>query len=395
MQMSNNVIFWGCGKIAHDMYNRYGAEFTLLYGISNNYRETIFTADDGKEFPVIRPENRKKKLDGTIVICSAEYENIAEQLVLLGYTPFIDFIDYELADILWSGRRIVLFYGFCHLRGIAECLKGTREFSDTYARVFVPNYLPLGFYREGRLTYLAAHCSVLIYGMALAQENYRKNSAILGGLKEGVKRMCLHPVYFGGYFPQEKRSYNAMNDLAVKCEGYDYTPFSYGDSWLNKCILQGMGVDEVLEHIADGEVYSRDFILRYAENEWKRLRYQEGESDFRIADYLEKNYWKHRLFRNEAHMENEIICQYALQILQYLGCGGQVQELQEPFLNCSQHFIYPCVARALGLKWDVWNEKLDLYTYGGWRKVETEEYIKIYYETCKEILLLKKRHMFP
>lgn len=393
--MSKKIIFWGCGGIAQELYRKYGAEFTLLHGISNDARETVFHTADGQEFPIKRPENKNKKLSGIIVICSSEYETIAEQLILLGYIPFVDFMDYEMADILWSGRKIALFYGFCHLRGIAECLKNTKEFSDDYAAIFEPNYLFLNFYRQERLRYLTVNCDVFVYGIALTQENYRKNSAILGGLRSNVKTMCLQAAFFGGYFPQTKRAYNAMNALAVKCEGYDYTPFSYGDSWLNDCIIQGMPLDDIMEQIIYGEIYTEDFCRKYAEGEWKRLIYQEGECDFRIVEYLKKNYRTKRLFRNETHMENDVLYQYAAQILQYLGYSGKAGRLQEPLLNCSQHFIYPCVAKVLELEWDVWEEELDLYTYAGWQKVRVEEYIKTYYESCREILRLKKLHMLP
>lgn len=377
------------------MYRSYHADFTLLYGISNDCEESVFVTYDGQKFAVKRPENKRGKPEGTIVICSADYEAIAEQMVLLGYIPLVDFIDYGLAEVLWSGRQIALFYGFCHLRGVVQCLRRTKTFSDAYTAFYEPNYLPLNFYRMRRLRYLAENCGILIYGMALTPENYRKNSAILGGLKCGVKKICLPAVYFGGYFPQGRRSYNAMNELAVKCEGYDFTPFSYGDSWLNDCIIQGVSLYGILEQIEKEEVYSRDFILNYEEREWKRLRYQERDSDIKVVDYLEKNYKVRRLFRNETHMENEIIYQYAERILQVLGCSGNAVVSGTPLLSCSQHFIYPCVAKALDLEWDVWKEELDLYTYNGWKKVSMVEYIKAYYESCGEILRLKRKYMLP
>lgn len=394
-QMDRKVIFWGCGNIAGQMYRNYKSEFTLLYGISNNPNETAFIPQEGHIFPVKRPENKKGKAKGMIVICCAEYEKVAEQLSLSGYIPFVDFIDYELAETIWTGKKIVLLYGFCHLRGVAECLRGTKEFSKIYMPVYYPNYLFLNFYQQGRLQYLLSHCSALVYARTLDQENYRKNTAILGNLKRSVRVYALHAVYFGGYFPQKKRTYNKMNEFAAKSEGYDYTPFSYGDSWLNECIEQEMGFDDIFEYIEKKEVYEKDFIQRYAEGEWKRLRYQEQETDLRIADYIEKYYRTQRLFRNEAHMENIVLYEYARQVLQYLGCSGRIQETDAPFMKCSQHFIYPCVAKALELGWDVWQEELDLYTYDGWKKVNMKEYIQAYYESCREIRQLKRKYMLP
>ena len=77
-QMNRKVIFWGCGNIAGQMYRNYKNEFTLLYGISNNPNETAFIPQEGHIFPVKRPENKKGKAKGMIVICCAEYEKVAE-----------------------------------------------------------------------------------------------------------------------------------------------------------------------------------------------------------------------------------------------------------------------------------------------------------------------------
>lgn len=393
--MNRKVIFWGCGKIAREIYSKFRDDISLLYAISNDTKETLFVPEEGRAFQVKRPENKVSEVDGVIIICSADYERIAEQLSLLGYKPFADFMDYELAEVLWTGKKIALLYGFCHLRGIADCLRGSEAFSQTYMAIYYPNYLFLNHYRQERLQYLLAHCDVFIYGMALSQENHRKNKAILDGLNRDVKILCLHAAYFGGYFPQKERAYNDMNAYAVKCEGYDYTPFSYGDSWLNDCIAGGMGLDDIFERMEKGAVYEKDFILRYAEKEWKRLRYQERESDFKIADYLEKNFRVRRLFRNETHMENSVLLQYALQVLQYLGYPDRPEITDRPLLNCSQHFIYPGVAQVLGLGWDVWEEELDLYTYAGWKKVSPKTYIQEYYESCSQIWQLKKKHLLP
>ena len=393
--MKRKVVFWGCGKIAREIYHKYKDMITLSYAISNDSRETLFVPEEGQEYPVKNPEKKGKGEAGMIVICSADYERIAEQLCLSGYVPFVDFMDYELAESLWTEKRIVLLYGSCHLRGIADCLKRAKEFSQGYAPIYYPNYLFLNFYQQGRLQYLIDHCGVFVYGMTVSRENYRKNRAILERLNPQVRTLCLQNICFGGYFPQKKRNYNKMNECAVKADRYDYTPFSYGDSWLNACIAEGIGLEDIYDAIERKEVYDRDFILKYMEGEWKRLKYQEEESDFRIVGFIEDNYRKRRLFRNETHMENIILYQYTAQVLQYLGCSTQIDAADAPLLNCSQHFIYPCVAKALELEWDVWQEELELYTYAGWEKVTIWEYIRRYYETCREIYYLKGKHMLP
>lgn len=393
--MKKNVIFWGCGNIASEMYRKYKNDINVIYAISNNPKETSFVPEFGEEIPVKSPFSKNQCLEAVIVICSIEYERIAEQLSLLGFIPFIDFFDYEVAEIMWSKKKLVLLYGSCHLRGVRDCLKNADSFLEVYIPVYYPNYLFCNFYQQERFQYFANICNVFVYGIDISPENYRKNQAVLERLKPNVKVLRLHAVYFGAYFPQKKRVYNDMNEFAVKSEGYDYTPFSYGDSWLNECIKKGMNLEEIFDHIENDELYERRFVLEYMENEWRRLKFQERESDFRIADYIEKNYKRMRLFRNETHMENSILYQYAIQLLQLLGCGAKIRAIDIPLLNCSQHWIYPSVAKALGLEWDVWSEKLDLYTYAGWEQVNMRECIERYYKSCNMIHQLKKEHLLP
>ncbi len=52
-------------------------------------------------------------------------------------------------------------------------------------------------------------------------------------------------------------------------------------------------------------------------------------------------------------MENEVIKHYAGQVLSCLELNEQLPDISEPLLQCSQHLIYPSVAKVLGLGWDV------------------------------------------
>lgn len=395
MRLKNTAVdFFGCGNTAKKFYFDYGSELNICRMISNNPAEQTVRFHDKSEYKVERPV-QKGKNSNFIIICSNDYENIAEQLMLLGYIPFRDFVDYEMASIVLGEKKILLLYGFCHLRGMKDVLKETASLNKEYEAVFYPNYLFQNAYQQAKLYFLIERCHVLIYGMAVSPENHQKNEALISRLDSSVRKLCLPAVYFGGYFPQKHRAYNALNPYAVKCEHYDYTPFSYGDSWLNACLDKGMDIQDIMDTIDRGPVYKRDFVLRYMEGEWKRLKFQEKESDFRICEYIQTNFRKFRLFRNEAHMENVVIYQYVMQVLHLLGYTESVPEVTEPLMKCSQHFIYPGVANALGLEWDVRKEILELYTYNGWKQVTLEEYIRTYAEVCGSIRKLKMQNLLP
>lgn len=392
--MKRNVQIFGCGKVAKAFCKAHESQLNIEYAISNNPKEEIFDFGEASVYEVRRPQ-RKEIGEYFIIVCSNDYNNIAEQLILLGYVPFVDFIDYEMASVLLEEKKIILLYGSCHLRGIKDYLKNAENFVLQYEAIYYPNYLFQNAYQQERLCYLIDHCGAFVYGMAVTPENHRKNEAILGRFKPEVKRMCLPTVYFGAYFPQKIRMYNDMNKYAIKCENYDYTPFSYGDSWLNECIDKGMSSSDILNLIEKESVYKRDFVLQYLENEFKRIAFQEKVCDFHILDYIKENFQKVRLFRNETHMENDVLYQYTVQILEWLGFSFWLPKLNEPLLKCSQHCIYPSVAQALDLKWNVWEEKLDLYTYDGWKKLTFTEYINMYVQNCSDIRRIKERHILP
>lgn len=394
MKTLDSIILFGCGKSATEFYLKYKGMFSITYIISNNPKEKIFEPEDGVVYQVKRPR-RKEGKESLIIICSNEFEDIAEQLILLGYIPFVDFIDYELAVTLLDERKIVLLYGFCHLRGIKDCLILSERFSIQYEAIFYPNYLSLNAYQQARLNYLIERCHMFIYGMAVTPMNNSKNLAILERLKPNVRKMCLQSVYFGGYFPQRKRVFNKMNRYSVKCDNYDYAPFFYEDSWLNECLDEGMDFEAILECLENAHIYDRDFILKNLEGEWKRLKFQENQSDFKIVDYIENDFRKKRLFRNEAHMENQVLYEYARQVLESLGCLDKIPLVEKPLLQCSQHIIYPEVSKILELKWDVCKEELDLYTYNGWKKMTLHDYVKTYIEVCGNIRSLKIKYFLP
>lgn len=391
---SNGVIFFGCGAIATELYIKYKEQLHILFCLSNNSAESTFKLEDGAYVDVKRPEAKRDK-KATIIICSQQHKQISEQLMLLGYEPFADFIDHETAEFLLNKKKIVLLYGFCHLRGIKDCLNQTAEFREEYQAVYLANYLPLDAYQQKQLLFLVKNCSVYLYGVEMEPQHARKNEAILANLNDGVLKIAVSAIFFGGYFPQTERIYNAANAYAVIAEGYPYMPFSYPDSFLNECIRKNRKVEQAIEIIKERKVYQKDFLSEYLKKEWKMVRLQEKRGDLHILDYLKEHYKNRRLFRNETHMENEILYEYTNQILQRLGYRINSFSVKEPLLQCSQHPIYPETADSLGLEWDVMEEQLDLYTYGGWKKLNMLEYIQEYYETCSMMKQLKDKGYIP
>ena len=394
MKEKRRVRLFGCGKIAVEFYSNYKNHVIIEGAISNNPKEKVFSPQTGCDIEVERPKAKEKE-ESLIILCSMAYQEMAEQLILLGYEPFKDFIDYEMAELLIYEKEICLFYGFCHMRGIKEYMAEIREVKEKYTLCFVPNYLKLSFYQQWMLNFLIKNCHVFIYGMAVSQEYHRKNEAILNRLDKAVKKVCVPAVYFSGYFPQEDRPINRFVKYGIKSEGHDYSPFTYDDGWLNDCIEKEMDDDAAIEYLLHTEIWPKEKVQKNLEKEIGRLKYQDKLCDFSIAEYIEEHYDKVRLFRNEAHMENCLLKLYVSQLLEQLNIQAIVSDVKESLLKCSEHPIYPFAASALDLKWDVLAEPLEFYTYQGWHTVTLEEYIRTYLFYSRQVKKMRGMALLP
>ncbi|WP_026526301.1 WcbI family polysaccharide biosynthesis putative acetyltransferase [Butyrivibrio sp. VCD2006] len=396
LKENHKIILWGCGNTAREFYAKYGNSLNIIGFLSNNVKEKVFSPDNDIIFEVKRPVPKcKEGLGDLIIICSIAKREIEEQLMLLGYEPFVDFIDFQMAAQMLANKEIALFYGVCHLRAIKEALMTSKVFSDSYEAFFVANYFTLSAYDVKRLEYLSKNCKLFIYGQSMDARDYRMNQTLMVNLGKNVTVLAVPVIAFGTYFSQIKRPFNRMNRFAVKCEGYDYTPFSYEDSFINQCIDEGLSTTDIIRKVTDENVYDRDKTVELFTQELKRIKFQESTTDISISDYIKDNYQKIRLFRNEAHMENEVVYQYASQILHKIGMPVSFDIQSDSFFFCSQHLIYPCAAEALGLEWDVTKEKLSLYTYKGWRIVSFQEYLMEYIEYCTKIREMKYCGLLP
>ena len=391
------IIIFGCGNTTREFLSDYGDRLNITAFWSNDIKEKEFSLGDGKKFEVVRPISNNMQNTGNrlITICSIAIGEISEQLMMLGYIPFKDFIDVNIARLILSKKSIALMFGACHLRAVKDALLTSKAFSEKYEAFFLPNYMWLSAYDSLRLGFLAENCDLFIYGISAEPFNYRKNKALLERIDKNACSIALPIICFGGYFPQIDRPYNRMNRYAVKCEGQDYTPFSYEDSYINKCIDDGDSVEEIIRKISNYEVYDIAYITQMLEYEWNRIGFQEMETEIKVLEYLRDNYQKRRLFRNEAHMETEVIYHYARQIVEYLEIQPDFNKRTETFFYCSQHPVYGCTVKALGLEWDVEEELLDLYTYEGWKKVTREEFINAYVESASKIKELKAKGLLP
>lgn len=395
--IDKNIILFGCGNTARNFYRKHSDSLSIRGCVSNNIKETELVINGSPVLRTCRPDELKQFSDALIVICSIAGKEIKKQLLLMGYQPFKDFVDSSFLELLMQEKKIVLSYGVCHIRALTECLEKTTVMKQNYEFFYFDNYLPADIEKQFMFQFLLDKCSVFIYSLGISKEEYTNNACILMRVSSKARIISVPTVTFSGYFPKKDARVNHLNEFSVQSVLSNYTPFSFGDEKINQMLKEHKGEDEIIKQTQHTWEDETDWVQKNCERELKKIEAAEAYTDLKISAFIKENYQKRRLFRNEAHMENEVIIQLAKQVLVIMGISPLLEEelLEEPLLKCSQHLIYPQVAEALKLKWDVHAVEYDLFTYHGWKKVHYDEFLKEYINYCNTMKSLIENGLIP
>lgn len=315
----------------------------------------------------------------------------------MGYLPYQDYMDFNFFNQVMQRKKIVLSYGVCHIRAISECLEKATDMKYGYEFFYFDNYLVSDIEKQAKFNFLLDKCHVFIYSLGISKEEFINNSSILMRIDEKTKRISVPTITFSGYFPKKDFRVNNLNEFSVQSVRSNYTPFSFGDEKINFMLKENKGQIDILKEAENFWQDDKEWIQKNCEREIKKIEMLEAFSDLKISKYIKENYRKRRLFRNEAHMENDIIIEFAKQVLGILNENQAVDEefFKEPLLKCSQHLIFPVVAKILELEWDVMVEEYDLFTYHGWEKLGFVDFLKCYIEYCSAMKKLIEQGLIP
>lgn len=390
------LILFGCGNTASEFYQKTikNCNWDIHLCYSNYGRENEFVVEGVKIADVKRPELADEKKGYFIIICSLAFNEISEQLVNLGYRPFEDFVTKQFLEAMINEKKIAVAYGICQLRAVVQCLNKTNSFRKQYELYYFESYNK-DFILEAERLFLITLCDLFIYTKGISEAERIKMSGVLKRLHKKCLAIGLSAISFCGYFLKNDVRIDVPNPYSVISRKSSYVPFRFSDEYINFLIDQKCTIDEIYEKAMSYGMNKEKEIQDKCHKELTKLKYIDSNGDIHIAEYIRKMYKKQRLFRNEAHIENLVAVEYTNQICDLLTIKFDMEDLEEPLMNHSQHIIYPSVHKALELEWEWENTEYDLFTYNGWKKVTFYEFIQAYVQYCSSIKELIEAGLVP
>lgn len=253
------------------------------------------------------------------------------------------------------GRRLVAFFGECHMEVYAELLNWNPSFRK--------KYLPMGaaqigvlVRKHGEIIYREDtwnKVDVLIYNSNVHVPKGRLElGQVLAWLPEDAERIEVTNAAFKGYMPQH-------TERVFPNKGY----FNWGDKNLN-ALLNANHIDEAaVSALGEDGFYQADYVSSHFEKSLKQMRLSERECSVKIADYVEEHGRERVLYHSVTHPKPELMLELTARIACALGldktCLGKRAGTMAEYLDVGSHgeLIYPSVWKALGIKEGNWETR--------------------------------------
>jgi hypothetical protein len=148
---------------------------------------------------------------------------------------------------------------------------------------------------------------------------------------------------------------------------------------LDELILKGHSAKEVIEISNRDDFFDPNLILDNLNNSLNILREKEQFTHVKMADFIENNYAKERLFHTPRHLSATLFKELMRQILALMNLPND-SLARSPLLKKERNFahrlpIYPCVAKALNLTFNI-----EKGTYYKFKNISYEKYVRKYIE---------------
>ena len=247
-------------------------------------------------------------------------------------------------------KQIVSFYGNCQTVPLSYMFIESKKLKEKYAVLTLPPihlFNKYNEYEKGIDEGILNNISIFIYQYINENNAYSfkmSTNYILCRLYSGALRVCIPNCYFIGYYP------NKMNYNVDVLEG-DVVVIGGRDNNIDS-MYQNISKEEIVAQLSNTDFYSKDDVLKHCDQSIQELKNREKKCDIKISDYIEKYYKKQVLFYTRNHPSNQLLYVLLERVLKYLHINEDVYDIipQKVFdLNHRQDFIYPSVAKALGL----------------------------------------------
>lgn len=286
-------------------------------------------------------------------------------------------------------KKKAVLYGNCHMNLIEMYLQKSVSFSARYYILQIPLFYEGG---EALTQRDLRNCKLFIYQEVREKNKYGYeycSDYLMSMLPNNCLRVQVPNLYELGYgffpqnlvYPGKTGKIKFQNDYNPNYHGDERGLFVHGDKYIQNMINQAKPLNVVIEQLK-GEVIPKYEILELFDIYIRKIEEREKKWDIKILDYLFKNYKDFQVFNDFGHPSNRVIKEITSRLLEYINLDDDIKDIYvDTELDEYEDPIYPCVASALGLKY----QKKYLRKYSDKKirnDMDYEEYIKEYYYWC-------------
>ncbi|MGN0375540.1 MAG: WcbI family polysaccharide biosynthesis putative acetyltransferase [Butyrivibrio sp.] len=396
---NGNIILWGYNEKAKAFYHKYKDIFNIKGCVTEQREHPAYLLDEIREMPIVKWDEYKGEENDYVIVFAAPFVHIENQILASGLVVFEEYVDSTLAEYVLSGKKIAIVSGNCQIATICDFLQEVKSFTDEYMVFRFSTHYWKSRYSLKSLSYLRSMCDLYI---CMQHEEDDIHFFSQEELPETCKIVRVPSALLRLYWPQMKVGReNSQNEFFMKDKSYkQHGPFEYGDANINRMMVEGMSVNEVIKRLEADDFYSEEQVKKHINMVFRTLEYEEEGCDIKISDFIMEKYCEKMLYRDMTHMQPVLIWEMVKRILQYLNMDTtEAEEMNQTGCNaveqsynahCTQIPIYPSVAKHMGLAWYCEDIRYDVTFYNGLRKMTFEEYIRSYWEVCGTIKRLRE-----
>lgn len=363
------VIIFGAGRLGEKFLYQYYDKVNIICFWDNIKTGELLN------YQIKKPEANK---DCFIVVATASYLEIREQLIKLGYYEFEDFIPYQIFR-----KKMAITYGNCHITAIQAYMERNKEFSLTYG--FYP------FPRIYEMKNFKGYQSILQRCELFFHQSIRKNNVY--GKEYSSEDMLNHlnrkceVIAIPNLYGRPKYLFPQLTPIAEWKMGS--FPINFIDRNIADWIEQGTKIEKIKEHIYGGGIYKYNEIIDMWDSFIQEISLREREWDIKILEYIILNQKKRKIFRDINHISSETAYEIANRILDYMGYNRD-EFFEIPMMDDLEAFVYTDVREALELEFEEkyirrWGKINCFQTY----EMDLNEYIEQLYQFTKFYINLK------
>lgn len=298
-----------------------------------------------------------------------------------------DFIGTDIGGIIETikrlfSRKIMISYGNSLTMPISSMCCTSEQLMSEYIVLSIPSVQDIrgDELKNGFSDGFISQIDYLIY-QNISEENkfspMLASSVILKGLRPDAKRVCIPDIYFKGYYPQV--THNSRNPH-FKDPKLQNGAFPYGDANII-AMVDKMSPEEIAEKLNSDDFYSKDFVVKNAEDSINELKEREKKCDISISDVIEQNYQKQLLFYSQNHPNNFLVEILLKRIFAFTNDNYEDFCPQKAYeLSGRQLPIYPSVKKALNLQFEY--DKFKWWNSLNEEPVTLQQYVKDYIWYC-------------